>query len=235
MPDGLYVSYARVSTERQGQSGLGLEAQHRAVCDWLNGGNWKLLAEYTEVESGKWDDRPQLAAALGHCRKAGATLIIAKLDRLSRSVAFLARLMESGVKFVAADNPHASKLTIHILAAVAEDERDRISARTKAALAAAKARGTALGWAMPSRQNQQREAAQAALLARKTRSKAFASNVLPIIQAIQGAGVQTLQGIADALNARGITSPRGFRWKPGNVQRILKSANVATDNVIGIV
>src|SRR4051812_35059589 len=106
MPEGLYISYARVSTERQGQSGLGLDAQRKAVSDWLNSGNWKLLAEFTEIESGKRNDRPQLAAALEQCRKTGATLLIAKLDRLTRNLAFLTRLMESGARFVAVDNPH---------------------------------------------------------------------------------------------------------------------------------
>src|SRR3954466_11391511 len=139
---GKWVAYYRVSTAKQGASGLGLEAQREAVAGYLNGGNWQLAAEFTEVESGRKNDRPELAKALAMCRRIGATLIIAKLDRLARNVAFVSNLMESGVEFVAADFPQANRLTIHILAAVAEHEREMISARTKAALAAAKARGT---------------------------------------------------------------------------------------------
>ena len=130
---GKWVSYLRVSTDRQGQSGLGLEAQRKAVLDFLNGGQWKLAEEFVEVESGKRNNRPQLAAALAACKRLKARLVVAKLDRLARNVAFISRLMESGIEFVAADMPFANKLTIHILAAVAEHEREAISARTKAA------------------------------------------------------------------------------------------------------
>ena len=137
---GRFVAYHRVSTERQGKSGLGLDAQRKAILDYLNGGAWELSAEFVEVESGKHSDRPQLVAALEACRKQKAKLVIAKLDRLSRNLAFIATLMESGVEFVAVDNPHANKLTVHILAAVAQHEREMISERTKAALQAAKAR-----------------------------------------------------------------------------------------------
>jgi DNA invertase Pin-like site-specific DNA recombinase len=222
MPDGKFIQYARVSTTRQGISGLGLEAQRQAVTEWLNGGNWKLLAEFTEIESGKRNDRPQLAAALAMCRQTGATLVIAKLDRLTRNVAFLAELMDSGVKFVAVDNPHASKLTIHILAAVAEDERDRISARTKAALAAARSRGTKLGWSMPSRKDEQRVACERAARLNSERAIAFSDNVLPIVGSIKATGITTLKGIAAALNARGIRTSRGNNWRPGTVQRLLQ-------------
>jgi len=142
---GKWVSYLRVSTDKQGASGLGLEAQRKAVADYLNGGKWSLAQEFIEIESGKRSDRPQLAAALAACKKLKAKLVVAKLDRLARNVAFTAKLMESGVEFVAADMPFANKLTIHILAAVAEHEREAISDRTKAALAAAKARGVKLG------------------------------------------------------------------------------------------
>jgi DNA invertase Pin-like site-specific DNA recombinase len=144
-----FVAYYRVSTDRQGRSGLGLEAQQKAVMDYLNGGAWELVGEFIEVESGKKSDRPELSRAIDACRKHKARLVIAKLDRLSRNLAFVATLMESGVEFVAVDNPHANKLTIHILAAVAEHEREAISERTKAALAAAKARGKRLGTPRP--------------------------------------------------------------------------------------
>ena len=145
------VAYYRVSTDRQGRSGLGLEAQQKAVMDFLNGGAWELVGEFVEVESGKKSDRPELTRAIDACRKHKARLVIAKLDRLSRNLAFVATLMDSGVEFVAVDNPHANKLTIHILAAVAEHEREAISERTKAALAAAKARGKRLGTPGPGR------------------------------------------------------------------------------------
>src|ERR1700733_8691988 len=142
---GNFVCYYRVSTQKQGRSGLGLEAQQKAVRDHLNGGNWKVVGEFTEVETGKRADRPQLAAALAACRLHGAKLIIAKLDRLARNVHFISGLMESKVDFVAVDFPQANRLTVHILAAVAEHEAKMISERTKVALAAARARGVKLG------------------------------------------------------------------------------------------
>jgi DNA invertase Pin-like site-specific DNA recombinase len=143
--EGKFVAYYRVSTAKQAASGLGLEAQKAAVLQYVNGGSWTLSGEFTEVESGKNSDRAQLALALNACRLIGATLVIAKLDRLTRNVAFLANLMEAGVEFVACDNPHSTRFTIHLLAAVAEHEREPISKRTIAALQAAKARGTVLG------------------------------------------------------------------------------------------
>src|SRR6267378_4434800 len=146
MPCTFFVSYYRVSTGRQGHSGLGLDAQRQAVQEYLGGKpENQLVEEHTEIESGKRSDRPELQAALATCKRHKATLIIAKLDRLARNVAFIANLMESGVEFVAVDNPHASKLMLHMLAAFAEHEREQISSRTKAALAAAKARGVKLG------------------------------------------------------------------------------------------
>src|SRR6516162_2201556 len=145
MAKGKFVAYYRVSTAKQGVSGLGLEAQRTAVLDYLNGGRWKLVGEFKEVESGKDSGRPALAKALAACRVHNATLIIAKLDRLARNVAFISNLMEAGVEFVAVDFPQANRLTVHILAAVAEHEAAMISARTKAALAAARARGVKLG------------------------------------------------------------------------------------------
>ena len=145
MENGKFVSYLRVSTARQGTSGLGLEAQRAAVAGFLDGGDWTLVQEVLEVESGKRNDRPALATALKLCRKHRATLVIAKLDRLARNVAFISNLMESGVEFVAVDMPQANRFVVHILAAVAEQEAEAISKRTKAALAAAKARGTKLG------------------------------------------------------------------------------------------
>jgi len=142
---GKWIAYYRVSTDRQGDSGLGLHAQRKLVSDYLNGGNWVLSAEFTEVESGKRSDRPQLAAALAMSKKLRAKLIVAKLDRLSRNVGFISTLMDSGVEFVAADMPHANKMTLQVLAVFAEYERDLISDRTRRALGQAKERGVQLG------------------------------------------------------------------------------------------
>src|ERR1700735_4834305 len=145
MANGKFVAYYRVSTAKQGASGLGLESQKESVRSYLNGGRWKMVDEVTEIESGKRNDRPALARALALCRVHNATLVIAKLDRLARNVNFISNLMEAGVEFTAVDFPQANRLTIHILAAVAEHEAVMISLRTKAALAAAKARGVVLG------------------------------------------------------------------------------------------
>jgi DNA invertase Pin-like site-specific DNA recombinase len=142
---GKFVAYFRVSTDRQGKSGLGLEAQRETVMNYLNGGNWSLVGEFTEIESGKRSDRPELEKALAACKKQKAKLVIAKLDRLSRNLAFIATLMESGVQFVAADMPEANELTVPIMAAMAQYEGKQISKRTKDALAAAKKRGVRLG------------------------------------------------------------------------------------------
>jgi DNA invertase Pin-like site-specific DNA recombinase len=221
---GKWVAYYRVSTAKQGKSGLGLDAQRKAVRDYLNGGNWQpLAAEYTEVESGKRTvNRPQLAAALAACKKLKAKLIVAKLDRLSRNLAFTAALMESGIEFVACDMPIANKLTIHILAAVAQHERELISQRTKAALAEAKKRGTKLGGP---------KAAEAgAIGAAKNRENAdqFAANTLPVIREIQASGITTLRGIAKVLDVRGVRSARGTPWSPVAVSNIIKRSIEAT-------
>src|ERR1035441_4358961 len=146
MAAGKFISYLRVSTQQQGKSGLGLEAQRESVASHMNGGKWTLVEEVVEVESGKRSDRPQLARALSLCRVHHATLLVAKLDRLARNVAFISALMEAGVAFQAVDLPNANNLTVHIMAAMAEYEAKAISERTKAALAAAKARGTKLGY-----------------------------------------------------------------------------------------
>src|SRR5437870_6269731 len=175
---GKFVAYFRVSTDRQGKSGLGLEAQRKSVLDYLDGGRWDLVGEFTEIESGKHNDRPELEKALAACKKQKARLVIAKLDRLSRNLAFIATLMDSGVEFTAVDNPHANKLTIHILAAVAQHEREMISERTKAALQAAKARGKQLG------NPRLAEAAKRGTAAVKANARQFAANVLPIIEEI---------------------------------------------------
>lgn len=198
-----FVAYYRVSTQEQGRSGLGLDAQQEAVRRWLDGAGRTLVAEYTDIESGTHDARPQLAKAIAHAKNAKAKLLIAKLDRLSRKVSFVANLMDSRVSFVAVDNPSANDLTIHILAAVAQAERKAISERTSAALKAAKARGTVLG-------NPRLDKARPhALRAIETRVETFVSDTLPIIDRMRAKGCKTLQEVADALQARGTPSARG--------------------------
>jgi DNA invertase Pin-like site-specific DNA recombinase len=215
---GKFVAYFRVSTDKQGKSGLGLEAQRKSVLDYLDGGRWSSVAEFTEIESGKRNDRPELEKALAACKKQKAKLVIAKLDRLSRNLAFIAALMDSGVEFVAVDNPHANKLTVHILAAVAQHEREIISARTSAALAAAKARGKRLGNPRLS------EARRHAAMANKERADRYSANVLPVIREIQRSGIKSLRGVARALAARGTRTSRGGAWSPVQVSAILKRA-----------
>lgn len=215
-----FVAYYRVSTDRQGRSKLGLEAQRSDVMNYLNGGKYALIEEFTEIESGKKIDRPELSKALATCKREKATLVIAKLDRLARNVAFVANLMESGVEFIAVDMPQANKLTVHIMAAMAEYEREMISQRTKAALKAAKARGKKLGWSMPSRKAEQRRATANANQANRDAASHFAGNVLPIMQEIEAAGVTTLKGIAEALNSRGINTARGGKWHPTTVKNL---------------
>ena len=220
MAHGTFIAYYRVSTERQGRSGLGLEAQQTAVRNYLNGGDWNLVAEVVEVESGKRSDRPKLAEALRLCRLHKATLIIAKLDRLARNVAFVSALMESGVEFVAADFPQANRLTIHILAAVAEHEAKAISDRTKAALAAAKARGTKLGgYRGVSPSDASRDAAKAQ---RNAVANSRAADIAPVIAELKAGGVTTLDGIARALTERSIPTARGgVKWSATQVSRVL--------------
>ncbi len=208
--EGDFVAYFRVSTAQQGRSGLGLEAQRAAVASYLNGGKWELIGEFTEVESGKRKNRPQLQAALALCRKHKATLVIAKLDRLARNLHFISGLMESRTNFVAVDMPMANRLTVHILAAVAEEEARAISARTKAALASAKARGVKLGL------NGAKLAKANAAAARKS-----ATQLKPLISSLQSAGIVTVRGIMNALNERKVPTPQGKRWHIPSVHRLL--------------
>ena len=228
MAKGNFIAYYRVSTDRQGRSGLGLEAQRQAVANYLNGGSWQLVAEYTEIESGKRSDRPELKKALAEARRLKAVLVIAKLDRLSRNVAFIANLMEAKVEFVAADFPTANRLTVHILAAVAEHEREMISERTKAALLAAKARGKRLGYANPRRNDAAINAVKGAA-AMISKADAHAANVLPVVASIQRAGVTTLKGLAGALNARGIATARGGKWYASTVRNLVARAERIED------
>jgi DNA invertase Pin-like site-specific DNA recombinase len=222
MAIGKFISYLRVSTSQQGQSGLGLEAQRQAVGDYLNGGNWQLLREYVEVETGKHADRPVLIEALHYAKVTGATLVIAKLDRLSRDLEFIARLQKSSIKFVCADMPEATELTIHLFAAIAQHERQAISARTKAALTAAKARGTRLGnpnGAAALRRADKGNAASIAAI--KSAADDHAANLAPIIADIRGAGITSFKAIACELNSRDILTARGGRWHPTTVKNLL--------------
>jgi DNA invertase Pin-like site-specific DNA recombinase len=220
------VAYYRVSTDKQGRSGLGLEAQQAGVRAFLDGKGWPPLAELTEVESGRKADRPELAKAMAACRLYGATLVIAKLDRLSRNAAFLLTLRDAGIELVACDMPDANRLTVGIMAMVAEDEAERISARTKAALAAAKARGTQLGGFrgyVPS--NADRAAGAATLSAR---AKATAAAILPIVRELQAAGITSLSGLARELIRRCIPTPRGgSAWHSTQVRNLLAMAERA--------
>jgi DNA invertase Pin-like site-specific DNA recombinase len=223
MANGRFVSYLRVSTARQGASGLGLEAQRAAVTGYLNGGDWTLVQEVVEVESGKRIDRPGLGDAIRLCRKHRATLVIAKLDRLARNVAFISKLMESGVEFVAVDMPQANRFVVHILAAVAEQEAEAISKRTKAALAAAKARGTRLGGRRVSAERFA-EIGAAARQVRTEKADKRAAELLPEIRSIQAEGAQSLRQIAAGLNERNIATVRGGEWSAVQVQRVLTAA-----------
>lgn len=214
-----YVAYHRVSTQKQGASGLGLEAQRMAVDQFLARTSGVLVAEAQEVESGGRNDRPRLAEALTLCRVHGAALIIAKLDRLARNVHFISGLMEAGVDFVACDMPAANRLTIHVLAAVAEHEREMISARTKAALAAAKARGVKLG--NPANLGNRRAGSIAGNAVRTEMAHSRARDLLPVIDAIRAEGRTSLRAIAAGLDERGIAASRGGRWSAAQVKRLL--------------
>jgi len=208
---GNYVAYYRVSTDEQGRSGLGLEAQKKAVEEFLNGGDWNLVAEFTEVESGGKSDRPELEEALKLCKRRKATLVIAKLDRLARNVHFISGLMERGVKFCAVEFPNADPFMLHVHAAMGEHERRLISQRTKAGLERAKARGVKLG------RNGMALAKQNA-----ARANSQAKELRPVIRRLRKEGVTTTRAIAAALNDQGIKSARGGQWHPQTVSLLLK-------------
>ena len=214
-----YVVYLRGRTSRQRNGGLGMDAQHAAVVEFLRQHGGTIVAQYVEVESGNRSTRPELAMALEAARKGKATLLIAKLDRLARNQVFIANLKDAGVDFVACDQPFASRLTLHILAAEAEDEARRISERTKAALQAAKARAVKLGSPI---------AVETVVAARAARSRYSANanaTTRAVIADIQRSGVLTLVEIGKALEARGLRTPRGHTtWRPVQVWRLLAAA-----------
>lgn len=228
MANGKFVTYYRVSTQRQEQSGLGLDAQRESVRQYLNGGAWEVVAEFTETESGRKSDaqRPQLAAALAACKKQGAVLLVAKLDRLARNVHFVSGLMQAGVKFVAVDLPEANDLTIHIMAAFAEHEAKRISQRTKDTIASKKARveaGTdksgktvwAEAWGVAGPGNLRSNIEE-----RKALADTNAKKLEATINAYRAAGM-SLRVMMATLNNSGARTARGGLWSLTQLQRVM--------------
>lgn len=216
------VTYYRVSTISQGRSGLGLEAQRKAIETFCFQRSCVVVAEYMEIESGKKDNRIELTKALHRAKATGATLVVAKMDRLSRNVAFLAALQESETKFIAADMPEANELTIHILAAVAQAERKAISSRTKEALAAAKARGRSLG--NPNGAAALRRAAKGnidAVRALQSLADSHAALLAPEVRELRHEGHRTLRDLAAGMNARSLRTPRGGQWHAASVRNLL--------------
>ena len=221
------VAYYRVSTERQRRSGLGIDAQKQAVARFAEAEGFELTAEFVEAESGKGADaldrRPQLAAALSAARSRKCAVIVAKLDRLSRDVAFISGLMAQRVPFIVAElGADADPFMLHLYAALAEKERRLIGERTRSALAQRKAQGARLG--NPTNPN---EAAALGRTAQKSEADRFAANVLPIVSTIRASGVSTLAGIAEALNARGVRSARGRLWRISSVQNLMARSEAA--------
>jgi DNA invertase Pin-like site-specific DNA recombinase len=221
------VAYFRVSTEGQGRSGLGLEGQRAAVLAYARQARAEVLAEFTDVETGKRNDRPELLRALALAKRTKSVLVIAKLDRLSRNLAFLANLMESGVEFVCCDMPNANRLTLHVMAAFAEEEARRIGERTRAALAAYKARGGVLGAARPECRNltadaRARGARAAAGVRREARDETYAEVIGRARELVRGG--LSLRAVAAALNAEGLTTATGRGWSHVQVGRLLSPA-----------
>ncbi len=212
--EGKFVTYYRVSTQRQGKLGLGLDAQKQAIEDYLNGGNHKILKEFTEIETGKGgnalDRRPVLKEAIEYAKKHNAKLLIAKLDRLARNVHFISSLMESNVDFEIADMPEANALTIHLLSAVAEYERELISKRTKEALLVAKRRGIKLGNPNLKADNKKR----------KQQAQKFAENLRATLEGYKASGLSQ-RAMCNELNQVGISTARGGKWSLMQVQRVM--------------
>jgi DNA invertase Pin-like site-specific DNA recombinase len=218
LPRPKFVAYYRVSTDKQGRSGLGLEAQSATVESHARRNGGEIIAQFQEIESGKRADRPELLKALELCRRKKAVLIIAKLDRLSRNVAFIANLMESRVEFIACDMPEANKLTLHIMAAMAQHEREATSKRTKEALAIVKARGTKLGRPNADIKEVQRHWSEQA--------RAVRERIYPTAQSMRQQGM-TLTQIAQRLNDQGLKTCRNGVWYASTVGQLLKNQTEA--------
>jgi len=217
------VAYQRVSTARQGASGLGLEAQTHAINEYARQREATILETFTEVESGKNNDRPELTKALHLAKVTGSTLVIAKLDRLSRNASFLLALRDSGVKFIAADMPDANELTVGIMSLVAQQEREAISKRTKDALQAAKARGVKLG--NPNGADALKRAGKgnkAGVETIKLKADRHAANLKPVIDALKAEGVTSLNEIAKSLNKKGMLTQRKGRWHKTTVKNLIE-------------
>jgi DNA invertase Pin-like site-specific DNA recombinase len=221
-----FIAYFRVSTQKQGVSGLGLEAQQEAVARHILAHGGQLVHGYQEIESGKRKDRPELLKALSHARRSKATLLVAKLDRLGRNVAFLSALMEAGVDFVACDNPHANRLMLHMMVAFAEEEARQISIRTKAALQAYKARGGKLGAQDPrcksitSLRSARESGQRLGTVANSQKSRSAYEDIIPVMQSFRSQGA-TLRQIAEQLNALKQTTRTGKPWNQVQVMRVL--------------
>ena len=215
------VSYLRVSTTRQGESGLGIEAQRSSVTAFLRGDHWKQVGEYVEVESGKNNHRPELQKAIATCRIHNATLVVARLDRLARNAHFLLGLKEAGIDILCVDMPSANALTIGIMAMVAQEEARLISARTKAALAMAKQRGVRLGSPKPIAKQTQMKGREVSVAMRRERSKRWVTDIQPTVEsAMQQCG--SLRTTATLLTERGIPARRGGQWTAVQVKRVLQ-------------
>jgi DNA invertase Pin-like site-specific DNA recombinase len=219
-----FVGYLRVSTKRQGQSGLGLAAQRECISAYLQSVGGRLCAEFTEIESGKRTDRSDLAKALASARVHGAVLIVAKLDRLARNNAFVANLLESGCEFVAADFPQANRMMLQLMSVIAEYEAKLISDRTRAALAQAAKKGVQIGGYAENCAQIARKGNKASAQVRSQAARQRARDLQPIIAELRSAGCTSLAQIADGLNQRQIPTARGSEWNPAQVYRVMNLA-----------
>ncbi len=225
-PRPKFVTYFRVSTQRQSRSGLGLEAQQAAVSAHLAAHKGDVLASYTEVESGKIDQRPQLVAALRRCRQTRATLLVAKIDRLSRTASFLFTLRDSGAKFQALDIPEANTLTLGVMIVMSQHERELIAKRTREALAARRAKGLPMGTPRDLSAYQER-ASELGCFANRAKAQERAKEIAPAIEEARAAGHTSLRQIAAYLNDQGIQTPRGKAWTATAVRNAMEQLKAA--------
>jgi len=221
MAEGRFVSYLRVPKAKQGHSGLGLEAQRKAVADYLNGGQWQLVTEIVEIVVDKQSNWPRLVEALRSCRLHNATLVIANLNRLRRDAHFLLYLEKADVDFVATDMPSATRLTVRTMTMAAYEERRRISKRTREGLAAARAKGKKLGGNRGNLSGGGTKGHVASLTTRQARARSRAFDLAPVIDELKASGAVSLRQIAAGLNAKGIKAARGGKWSAFQVQRMM--------------